>query len=140
MLKYKYLVPFAQEEFSFQGAHCFFNEEKCFLLSEIGTTIVLDRTLMTEIESLAVSDNLSFKLYQRGFATAYNNPRFVDRPFEIKPTLFMIDFTTKCNCNCIYCLRHFEDVSDSISLEKLDEITDYIIDYCRTHNMQSCIW
>ena len=135
MLKYKYLVPFAQEEFSFQGAHCFFNEEKSFLLSEIGTTIVLDRTLMTEIESLAVSDNLSFKLYQRGFATAYNNPRFVDRPFEIKPTLFMIDFTTKCNCNCIYCLRHFEDVGDSISLEKLDEITDYIIDYCRTHNI-----
>ena len=90
MLKYKYLIPFKQEEFSFQGAHCYFNDERCFLLSDIGTTIVLDSTLLDEIENRNISDNLSFKLYQRGFALAYDNPRFPDVPHEIKPTLFMI--------------------------------------------------
>lgn len=136
MLNYKYLIPFEQEDFSFLGAHCYYNDAKCFLLSNLGTTLILDRSLLTEIENKSVSDNLAFKLYQRGFATAYNNPRFIDRPFEIKPTLFMIDFTTKCNCNCIYCLRHFENVGESISLEQLDKITDYIVAYCRKHNVQ----
>ncbi len=135
MLNYKYLVPFEQEEFSFNGAHCFYNDQKSFLLSNLGTSIILDLTLMTEIETKLVSENLAFKLYQRGFATVYNKPRFVDRPFEIKPTLFMIDFTTKCNCNCIYCLRHFEDVGDSIATDQLDKITDYIISYCKAHNV-----
>ena len=137
MLQYKYLVPFEQEEFSFQGAHCYYNETKCFLLSSFGTTIIIDRALMAEIDDASVSENLAFKLYQRGFATAYNNPRFIDHPFEIKPTLFMIDFTTKCNCNCIYCLRHFEDVGDSISLVQLDKITDYIIDYCQKNRISN---
>lgn len=135
MLNYKYLAPFEQEEFSFQGAHCYFNDDKCFLLSNIGTMIILDCALLIEIESMEVSDNLSFKLFQRGFANAYNNPRYIDHIFEIKPTLFMIDFTTKCNCNCIYCLRHFENAGDSISIEQLDSITEYIIGYCRKYNI-----
>ena len=137
MLKYKYLIPFKQEEFSFQGAHCYFNDERCFLLSDIGTTIVLDSTLLDEIENGNISDNLSFKLYQRGFAIAYNNPRFPDVPHKIKPTLFMIDFTTKCNCNCIYCLRHFENVGDSITIEQLDKTIDYIITYCHKHGIKN---
>ena len=135
MLNYKYLVPFEQEEFSFNGAHCFYNDQKSFLLSTWGTSIILDLTLLAEIEAESVSENLAFKLYQRGFATVYDKPRFTERQFEIKPTLFMIDFTTKCNCNCIYCLRHFEDVGDSISTDQLDKITDYIISYCKTHNI-----
>lgn len=137
MIKYKYLLPFEQEEFSFQGAHCYYNDTKSFLLSGIGTSIILDHVLLNEIENMNVSDELSFKLYQRGFATAYNIPRFIERPLDIKPTLFMIDFTTKCNCNCIYCLRHFEDVGDSISLEQLDRITDYIIEYCHKYEIKN---
>ncbi len=135
MLNYKYLIPFEQEEFSFNGAHCFFNDKKSFLLSDLGTSIVLDLSLMTEIKNKLVSENLALKLYQRGFATVYNKPRFFDRQVEIRPTLFMIDFTTKCNCNCMYCLRHFEDVGDSISTDQLDRITDYIISYCKSHNI-----
>lgn len=137
MLKYKYLPPFVQEEFSFQGAYCYYNDNKCFLLSGLGTTIILNRELLHDIENMVVSDNLAFKLYQRGFATAYNNPRFVDYPFEIKPTFFMIDFTTKCNCNCIYCLRHFENMGESISFEQLDKIIDYIIAYCYRYRIKN---
>lgn len=137
MLDYKYLAPFEQDEFSFQGAHCFFNDDKCFLLSNIGTSIVLSSSIMKALEAFRVSDNLAFKLFQRGFATAYNNPRYSDCTFEIKPTLFMIDFTTKCNCNCIYCLRHFEGVGESISYEQLDKITDYIISYCCKHQVKN---
>lgn len=137
MLHYKYLEPFEQEEFFFMGAHCFVRGNQCFLLSDVGTSLIIDASLVVEIEAKEVSDNLSFKLYQRGFALAYNKPRFPERTFEIRPTLFMIDFTTKCNCNCIYCLRHFEDVGDSISLEMLDRITDYIISYCHTHGVRN---
>lgn len=135
MIEYKYIPPFEQKEFYFNGAHCFYNEKKCFLLSDLGTSVILDLSLIIELDSKFVSENLAFKLYQRGFASVYNRPRFYDHQFEIKPTLFMIDFTTKCNCNCIYCLRHFEDVGDSISIEQLDKITAYIVSYCKVHNI-----
>lgn len=137
MLKYEYLPPFEQEEFSFHGAHCYFHDTRCFLLSGAGTSIVLDRALAEEIKHRSVSDDLAFKLYQRGFGSAYGHPRFPERPAEIRPTLFMIDFTTKCNCNCIYCLRHFEDAGESISPEQLDRITDYIIDYCHKYRIKN---
>lgn len=138
MLNYEFLVPFEQEEFSFKGARCFHNEKKAFLLSDSGTSIILDLSLLSEIENKSVSEDLALKLYQRGFATVFNRQRFSARRDEIKPTLFMIDFTTKCNCNCIYCLRHFEDSGDSITTEQLDKITDYIISYCKAHDID-CI-
>ncbi len=136
MMDYRYLAPFEQEEFMFSGAHCFSVEDRCYLLAHNGSSIVLHGELVNSIARQQPSEDLAFKLYQRGFGTVYGAERFPKADEQIRPTLFMIDFTTKCNCNCIYCLRHFEDVGDSISPQMLKRITGYIIDYCRTYNIR----
>lgn len=135
MIEYKYLDPFEQEEFSFCGAHCFFTKEWSFLLSKNGSSIVLKNDLVEFIANRQLPEDLAFKLYQRGFGLAYGQKRFENLADDIRPTLFMIDFTTKCNCNCIYCLRHFEDTGDSISPHMLEQITKYIILYCHRYNI-----
>ena len=134
-MEYKYLAPFQQEEFSFCGGHRFFTEEWSFLLSENGTSIVLKNDLAELIADRQLPEDLAFKLYQRGFGLAYGKERFENQAEDFRPTLFMIDFTTKCNCNCIYCLRHFENAGNSISPDMLERITKYIIEYCHRHNI-----
>ena len=134
-MEYKYLTPFDQEEFSFCGAHCFFTEERSFLLSENGTSIVLKNDLVEFIADRRLPEDLAFKLYQRGFGLAYGQDRIENHADDIHPTLFMIDFTTRCNCNCIYCLRHFEDVGESISPDMMRKITQYIIEYCHRYHI-----
>lgn len=135
MIEYKYIETFAQGEFSFSGAHCFSTEEWSFLLSANGSSIVLKNDLVVLIADRQLPEDLAFKLYQRGFGLAYGQERFDNLIDNICPTLFMIDFTTKCNCNCIYCLRHFEDTGDSISPHMLEQITQYIIRYCHQYNI-----
>ena len=129
-MEYSYLLPFEQDEFTFSGAHRFSAAGRSYLLSQEGSSMLMEDPLADMIGRRAVSEDLAFKLYQRGFGTVYGRPRFETTLETPLPTLFMIDFTTKCNCNCIYCLRHFEDVGDSISWEMLERITGYIIDYC----------
>lgn len=135
MLDYQRLQSFEQDEFRFLGAHAYFNDSQCFLLSLDGTSLIISKALLSELETGTISDDFAYKLFQRGFATAFNNKRYEDRLLEIRPSLFMIDFTTRCNCNCIYCLRHFENVGESISVKQLDKITDYIIAYCKKHGV-----
>ena len=134
-MMYKYLIPFIQDEYEFTGAHCFSVEDKSFLLSKNGVSIVLSNDLISEIEHGDISDDLAFKLYQRGFGRVYGQERFKETENPIYPTLFMIDFTTKCNCNCVYCLRHFEDIGETISNEMLKNITNYIIQYCKSNRI-----
>ncbi len=49
---------------------------------------------------------------------------------EVFPTFFMIDFTTRCNMNCYYCLRDFNDEGYVISDDVLEKIVNWICDYC----------
>lgn len=134
-MEYEYLTPFEQEEFSFCGAHRFSSKEYSFLLSRNGTSIVLQNTLADLIVEHQLSEDLAFKLYQRGFGRVYGQERFKDLSDRVYPTLFMIDFTTKCNCNCIYCLRHFENEGESISPDMLKRIVRYIIEYCHKYQV-----
>lgn len=134
MIEYDYIPPFGDQEFHFDGAHIFSVGEKSFLLSNVGTSIILEKNLAASIRSGMPNEDLAFKLFQRGFGTAYGHER-TNIPQDEKPTLFMIDFTTKCNCNCVYCLRHFEDSGSSISDEMLLRITRFIIDYCKQNSI-----
>ena len=49
----------------------------------------------------------------------------------------MIDFTTKCNLNCVYCLRHFENKGKSIEKKVLYDICNYIINYCKKYKINN---
>lgn len=135
-LEYNFLVKFVQEEFVFNGAHCFSVENKAFLLSDRGTSIVLDADTVSSIKAKCVSEDLAFKLFQRGFADVYGQTRYAEEETKTLPILFMIDFTTKCNCNCIYCLRHLDGEGESISDEQLRINTLYIIDYCHKYGIR----
>ena len=55
---------------------------------------------------------------------------------DIMPTFFMIDFTTRCNMNCYYCLRNFEEEGYIISDDTLKEIVDWISDYCIDNKLE----
>ena len=135
-MEYTYIRSFINEEFEFGGAYCFSNNDRAFLLSNNGTSIILSKSLVDSLMQRKPIESLMFKLYQRGFGRVYKKERFNIEQANIKPTLFMIDFTTKCNCNCIYCLRHFEDVGESIKIDNLTKITNYIIDYCYKYDIR----
>ena len=135
-LEYVYLPKFVQEEFAFSGAHCYSMGGRAFLLSDRGTSIVLGMDAVSAICARCVSEDLAFKLFQRGFAEVYGQSRYTEDTSRILPVLFMIDFTTKCNCNCIYCLRHFDGEGESISDRQLKKNTQYIIDYCHAHGVR----
>lgn len=135
MIEGIYLPPFTREEFAFEGAWCFTAGEAALLLSRNGTTVLLSRALADTVVAGNPGEDLAFKLHQRGFSTVYGQPRFTEQPDELLPRFFMIDFTTKCNCNCVYCLRHFEDVGEAIDETVLEDICRYIIAYCRRHDI-----
>lgn len=136
MIKHEYIEPFKQDKVEFLGAYCFTVENNSLLLSNVGTSIILSNDLIEKVKRHELSENLSIKLYQRGLAKLYDRERFIEREDNL-PTFFMIDFTTKCNLNCIYCLRHFENEGKSIDEEKLYDICDYIIKYCHKHHINN---
>lgn len=135
MMNGTYLPPFTREEFVFEGAWYFTAGDAALLLSRNGTTLLLSRMLADTVAAGKPGEDLAFKLHQRGFSTVYGHPRFIEQPDEQLPRFFMIDFTTKCNCNCVYCLRHFEDVGEAIDETVLEDICRYIIAYCQHHDI-----
>lgn len=137
MIKSERLQPFQQDEFCFSGAWVFWGSQYAYLLSDSGTGLLLHKSLAETIARRSISEDLSFKLYQRGFGLVYGRERFAPEQRILLPRFFMIDFTTQCNCNCIYCLRHFENVGQTISPEKLTDICGYIIDYCHQNSIDS---
>lgn len=138
MIEYKYINGFFTNDIEFLGAYCFEDVSKSLLLSKSGSSIILSNDLIKSIEENNLSEKLAIKLYQRGFVKLFNKKRFFEENKEDNlPTFFMIDFTTKCNLNCVYCLRHFENEGKSIDYKQLYKICDYIIKYCKKHNISN---
>ena len=136
MIKYNYIKPFHNGNTEFLGAYCYKYLDNSLLLSKVGTSIILSNDLIEQIESEELSEKLAIKLYQRGFIKLYGQDRFYTKEDNL-PTFFMIDFTTKCNLNCIYCLRHFENEGNSIDDDRLTDICNYIVKYCHKHNIRN---
>jgi uncharacterized protein len=134
-----YINEFTFESFCFFGAYFFSEETKVFLLSKSGTSIVIDITLLNELQSQKPHDDLQFKLFQRGFGSLYDQKRAtlpICMSNDTRPDFFMVDFTTKCNMNCVYCLRHFEDSGEIIGEDVLIDICNYIISYCKNNDIR----
>lgn len=106
--------------------------DECLLRSYSGTSVIVDRKIHNDIRSKKVSRDLNRLLFARGFIEPFNRHNIRNLP--PRPRFFMIDFTTKCNLNCYYCLRHFPDSGETISIEQLDRILNFIIAYCRKNN------
>lgn len=121
------------------GAHSFSDRNIHMLINQSGYMILLDDALTEQIISKKISDDLCLKLIQRKFVRL-ENEIIEEDVSEIKPTLFMIDLTDKCNMSCLYCLRNCNsgDEERVISSEKIDEICDYI-KHCEKYNLDSIL-
>ena len=136
-----YIAPFMfSEDLNFIGAHSFSNGSIHMLINKSGYIIILDDMLIKQITSKNISDDLCLKLIQRKFV-CIKDEVIEESVSEIKPTLFMIDLTDKCNMSCLYCLRNCNssDAERIISSEKIHEICDYIVKYCKNYNLDSIL-
>lgn len=127
----KIINSFNYNDYVFPKCYSFEYQKNVFILSENGTSIILDYPLYHKFINKDIDNNLLFKFISSGIIE-------IDKEVECKelPKFFMIDFTTKCNLNCIYCLRHFENEGNIINDAMLFSILDYIKNYCIMHNVK----
>jgi len=127
-----WLLPFTMPDgFEFFGAWHFSGNIKNLMLSqEHGTIILLYNDLFREIKEKELSNDLKFKLIQRAFGGMENSRKVSSASERISPKFFIIDLTTACVLRCVYCFRHLDNHTKSISRETLSDICDFIIDYC----------
>ena len=132
-----FISPFVQEkDFDFTGGYCFEKNGSAFLLNpDVGSSILLDRDHLEEIKNKKISDDLQFKLIQRGFMKVPGSPQCTDEE-SILPRFFIIDLTQACNFRCTYCFRHLDETPRTISNETLQSIIDFIADYCKKTNQR----
>lgn len=91
---------------------------------------VCDQSLYDRIITDRIDEDLAMKLFQLGLAEIDGATSSQTKPVEgIRPTFFLIDVTTNCNLNCVYCFRNIRDgvIDDS----NLRCILDYIYKYCQ---------
>lgn len=117
-------------------AYCIDESDSVFLRNLQGGSLIVDRAVL---DMLLAGDlqQLSSKLYARGFVEGLQ--RFDIWKHSPCPRFFMIDFTTRCNLNCYYCLRNFPDEGENITWEQLVDIVDYISKYCHEYSINE-IW
>lgn len=108
--------------------------DTCFLLSKVGTIIVLSCSLFEQIINKNLSDQLKIKLINRGFAS-FPGSCDLCNDINLKPTFFLIDLTSKCNFNCIYCFREYNKKENNMRKEILLNICDFIYEYCKSNSI-----
>ena len=137
-LKIEKISPFefaGNSEFLGATLYSIDGKKNHLLRSRNGTSIIIDEKLCSDIRDKRISPELKTLLFARGFVDDFK--RYNIRSLPPRPRFFMIDFTTKCNMNCYYCLRHFPDSGETILKEQLDRILNYIIAYCRKNSFSN---
>ena len=140
-LQYTYVEPYKiKNGFQFYGGYVFsdISKNKKFLLNnKTGSSIVISKDLFKDIIDRNCNEDLVFKLVQRGLGSFAKSREVYDHSTKILPTLFLIDLTSKCNLNCLYCFRVNEELSKSQSMspDLIDQICNYIVDYCHNNNL-----
>ena len=123
------------DNFKFHGSFLFSEKEQSLLLCpQNGATIFLEKSLSNEILHKSPSDELKFKLIQRGMASTPNSRPLSQVSEAVSPRFFIIDLTQACVMRCAYCFRRLTDKPSMISDKVLDDILDYLIAYCHKHN------
>ena len=137
-MKYGIINPFTIGEFTFLGAHFFYEGDRVCLLQRIhGTTIFVDKTLFHELSTKQPTESFQFKLVVHGFAHVSNSPFVKNGREEILPRFFIIDLTDRCNLACKYCFRDLSQDQKLISDEVLDLICNRIADFCIQHHISN---
>lgn len=130
----EWLEPYSLSDFDFLGSYITRGKTQSVLISKYGTSITISNTLCDTIVGKNPSDLLRVKLYERGFARMFGKTMYEHHSAIVRPTLFMIDFTTRCNLACRYCFRELGKGRE-INHDRMIDICDYIVRYCRKYNV-----
>lgn len=129
-----YVTPFKDGEFEFLGCYVFTEHVTHFLLAKNGCAIIIDDELFESIRKKEVCDNLKIKLIQHGLAIVPGKKMFLcEKKIDIR--YFIIDLTKKCNFDCIYCFRDFQNKS-VMTQDTLDDVLWYIVKYCEQESIK----
>jgi uncharacterized protein len=133
-MNYKWIPPFKLGDFDFLGTFVVGVANGFqLLLSNQGTTIILNDYLIGNLLEEKPSVDLQIKLLQRYFAsTSHKSP--IPMSLPLKPRYFIIDMTNGCNFDCCYCFRdthHQKTISDDL----LIRICNYIGMFCNAENI-----
>lgn len=129
-----FLESFCQGDFTFLGAYTFSNGKSNFLLGKNGCSVFLCEELTEQISSGKVDKNLMLKLVQHGLGYIPGKEMFsCEKQADIR--YFIIDLTKKCNFDCIYCFRDFQDHPD-IPMDTLKDVLQYILKYCQKESIK----
>lgn len=120
-------------EFHFHGGYLFSRNGRHLLLGTNGCMMLMEDPLLDSIRSGQPSAQLQFKLVQHGLASVPGKQMFRQEK-EIAWRYFIIDLTKKCNFDCIYCFRDLRS-TQTISLDVLEDILEYIVNYCRKESI-----
>lgn len=132
-MKTEYLEGYGKDDFFFYGGHVFSKGGKHFILGENGCSMIMDNILLESIRKRNVSENLAFKLVQHGLAHVPGKVMFCcEKAVDVR--YFIIDMTKKCNFDCIYCFRNFQD-ERTIAFDTLKDILQYILNYCKRYQI-----
>ncbi len=116
--------------------YAFIDAGRVFLLSEKGTSILLEEKLYESLINRDCPEELLIKLVQRGFAQVDGSPVVVEKEAKVFPNFFMITLTNNCNMRCKYCFHQFLPEHASVLQEDmLEKILDYIIGYVKENNV-----
>lgn len=129
-----HLEPYSINDFHFLGCCTFQKNGRNFLLGENGCAIIIDDMLTDSIRKRSLQPGLKLKLVQHGLAYVPGKVMFCSEK-EIDIRYFILDLTGKCNFNCVYCFRDFHD-KESISMNVLNDILQYILNYCRKEGIK----
>jgi len=111
-------------------------ENKCMLFQpDSGRIILIDIECFYDFAEHNISDGFYQKLVSRGFIEGIKKTE-CGNICEVFPEFFMIDLTSRCNMRCKYCLRNIEEEGHSISIEMIDKISKYIVDYCEKYRVK----
>ena len=126
----------------FLGTYAFKGNNRNFLLSDLGYSVLLDDVLLDSIKNKQINEELAIILIQHRFIKLLNYDNTVENISsdqnnnDINPVFFMIDLTNRCNMACKYCLRDGNDTLEPkvISSKKITQICNYIFHYCNSSN------
>lgn len=125
-------------DFEFLGCDVYSSNDLSFLINRNnGSTILVKKDILKDLNKKELSENLKFKLIQRGFANFKNiNADYTKFENKYQPKHFCIELTQNCNLRCKYCFRDFEDIDkNSISEDMVKKICNYIIKYCKQNKI-----
>ena len=136
-MEISYIDSFTLNNLYFGGAWFFsLNKQHLFMLSKIGTSMLIDQNVASLIQQHLLNDELSFKLISRGFATV-THAHPLKNTRTIRPTFFIVDLTQNCNLHCRYCFREQTKRNESASTNEILKICEYILDYCKKYSIHN---